>query len=113
MPGGEHMNKYIILLAVSIATSASCITIDIDIDSITPQDTDQAIKALSYIREENKIAAERLQDLYSQTEDAVELSSLSKLIDVLLQSCIYLAERIKHFEENFKKKIFITKEIKQ
>ncbi len=100
------MNKYIILLSVFLATSASCITIDVDLDSINLQDIDQAINTLNYIREENKIAADRLQDLYSQTEDAVERSSLSKLIDVLLQSCIYLAERIKHFEENFKKDVF-------
>lgn len=99
------MNKYIILLSVFLATSVSCITIDIDLDSINPQDVDQAINTLNYIREENKIAADKLQDLFSQTEDAVELSSLSKLIDVLLQSCIYLAERIKHYEENFKKNI--------
>jgi len=96
------MNKYIILLSVFMATSASCITVDIDLDSVTPQDITQAISTLNYIREENRIAADKLQDLFSQTEDALELSSISKLVDVLLQSCIYLAERVKYFEENFK-----------
>ena len=97
MPGNNHMKIYILSVTFLLISNVSAI----DIAQLAPQDMDKAIYTLNYIRVENKEAAEKLEKLYLESEDALERSSISKLIDILLQSCIYLAERIKNFEENF------------
>lgn len=97
MPGGEHMYKHITLITSLLVSTAS----GVEIAELVPQNMDQTIYTLNYIRAENKEAAEKLEKLYLESTDALERTSLSKLIDTLLQACIYLAERIKHYEENF------------
>lgn len=91
------MNKCIILTSFLFVSQAYAL----DTQELINCDKDKAIYTLNYIRQENKQAAEILEKLYLESEDAVEKSKISKLIDILLQACIYLVERIKHFEENF------------
>ena len=93
------MYKHITLIISLVASTAS----GIEVSDLIPQDMDKTIYTLNYIREENKEAAEKLEKLYLETTDAMERSSISKLIDVLLQACIYLTERIKFYEANFQK----------
>lgn len=97
MPGGSHMKNYILSVTFLLIFNVSAT----DISELSHQDMDKAIYTLNYIREENKHAAEKLEKLYLESEDALERSSISKLIDILLQACIYLAERIKNFEKSF------------
>ncbi len=90
------MKKYIILTSLLFVNAHA-----LDTQELINYDKDKAIYTLNYIREENKQAAEILQKLYLESEDAVEKTKISKLIDIVLQACIYLMERIKYFEDNF------------
>lgn len=91
------MKKCIILIALLSFSYSYAI-------DLQEYDKDHVIYTLNYIREENKQAAEKLETLYIESVDAVEKSRISNLIDILLQACIYLTERIKYFEENFHNK---------
>ena len=89
------MYKYLTLILLFTFTPCYSTT------PLIPQNVQETINALNYIREENQLAADKLEDLRLQTNDAFELRSISKIIDILLQYGIYLAERIKFFEEHY------------
>lgn len=84
------MNKAL-LLALMMGTASAHM----------PENPQECINALEYLRDENRKAADKLEQLYLITDDAIDKASMSQAIDALLQSFVYLAERIKHYQEHY------------
>ena len=57
-----------------------------------PENPQECINALEYLRDENRKAADKLEQLYLITDDAIDKASMSQAIDALLQSFVYLAD---------------------
>lgn len=91
------MNKLLVLSSFIIISNSYAV----ELQECMPHNVRQAINALEYIRQENIMTAKKLIALSEETHDALERSSLSKSIDILIQACIYIAERIEYFQNNF------------
>jgi hypothetical protein len=90
------------VLITMLMTSMSLYSNTIFSDDLSrSEQLQQAINALNYARTENKEIADKMNALLEQTETAVEQRSVSTLIDIIIQSLLFAAGRIKHYEENF------------
>ena len=84
------MIKRLLILTVALIFSP--------LQANTP-DITKVISALEYAREENLLAAAKASEIFDQTAVALEELNLFKMIDVVLQTCLYTTQRIKHFED--------------